>query len=211
VVGAATGGHLNILQWVKEEGFFSKNFVPPKQYFSKSLEVLKFLKMGGLLQIDSFSVNEAMRHGDLEILIWLLQFYDKGPAFLKLDPSLFISEKHSEMVKYIYGNLFSKHEDKSRLVKAAATAGNLEMIKFFHNSGEGWPKDTCTLIAGSGNFESLKWVLDNGCPLDINSCSCITKGGNLEMLKWARDKKNIPWECHVHQHREEFQNVKMGT
>jgi hypothetical protein len=52
----------------------------------------------------------------------------------------------------------------------AASAGNLEMLKWAHNNGCAWDKDTCLDAAQHDHLAVLQWAVEHQCPVDLQQC-----------------------------------------
>jgi len=48
-------------------------------------------------------------------------------------------------------------------------------------------KRTCAMAASAGNLEVLKWARENGCQWDQSTCAYAAAGNHLEVLQWARE------------------------
>ena len=67
----------------------------------------------------------------------------------------------------------------------AAENGHLECLKFAHQNGCFWDKDTCKAAAGGGHLECLQYAHQNGCPWNQATCYYAAYGGHLECLQYA--------------------------
>jgi|TARA_B110000977_G_scaffold192762_2_gene266728 hypothetical protein len=67
--------------------------------------------------------------------------------------------------------------------KAAAFAGNLELLKWLHTGPLSWMwnEETCAQSVAGNNFEALKWLHENGCPWGVRTCAFATD--NLDKLQ----------------------------
>ena len=80
---------------------------------------------------------------------------------------------------------------------AAALAGHFEVLKFLHQNGCPWNKETCEYAAFELHLEVLKYAHTHGCPWDDETCEAACSGGHLkgeqvaldrlEVLKYLRD------------------------
>ena len=82
---------------------------------------------------------------------------------------------------------------KARFCEQMARKGNLELLKYAHENGCPWDKDTCSEAAYHGHLECLKYAHENGCPWDESTCSAAAEKGHLECLKYAHEN-GCPWD-----------------
>jgi hypothetical protein len=75
----------------------------------------------------------------------------------------------------------------------AARGGDLEVLKWLHNTGCPCDSATCRAAAGGGYLEVLKWLHHQGCPWDAATCYAAATGGHLEVLKWLHNT-GCPWD-----------------
>ena len=73
----------------------------------------------------------------------------------------------------------------------AAVCGQLEILKYTHESGCLWNTHTCRFAAG-GHLECLKYAHEHGCPWDEDTCRAAAQG-HLECLIYARENE-CPWD-----------------
>ena len=66
-----------------------------------------------------------------------------------------------------------------------AMDGLLKFMKYAHENGCFWNKETCEYAAENGHLECLKYVHENGCPWDKDTCEFAAENGHLECLKYA--------------------------
>jgi hypothetical protein len=78
----------------------------------------------------------------------------------------------------------------------AARAGNLEVMKWLHNTGCPWDARTCAWAAWHGNLTVLRWARAHHCPWASTTCNYAAEGGHLAVLQWAREH-HCPWDSHV--------------
>ena len=76
----------------------------------------------------------------------------------------------------------------------AAKNGHLECLKYLHENRCPWDKWTCIVAADNGRLECLKYAHENGCPWDEkDTCSWAALNGHLECLKYAHEN-GCPWD-----------------
>lgn len=75
----------------------------------------------------------------------------------------------------------------------ATYTGNLEILKFLKKIGNGWnDRITMKASASAGKLEILRWMHENGCSCSRDTFDYAMKSRNLEVLNWLRDT-GCPW------------------
>ncbi|KAE9011925.1 hypothetical protein PR003_g14271 [Phytophthora rubi] len=225
VAAAAKNGHLSVLQWL----FHHHDHVywgGDEMYCAVAhnhLEVAKFLHEHTTPPPDDmFLIDEAARHGDLEMMRWLhsergdhltyegvMRAVDGGfldavewmratfpdtvvPKDIRMDNAA--ANGHLEMVKWL-------HEQSAWCTKQAmnraAGNGHLEVVKYLDgNRSEGCTTDAMDLAAGNGHLEVVKWLHDNR----SEGCTCVAMedsvaNGHLDVASWLRETFSIKVEA----------------
>ena len=98
-------------------------------------------------------------------------------------------------LKFYY---FKKNKDKMNCFKCtgcniASANGHLECLKYLHENGCPWDKETCRYSTWYGHLECLKYLHENGCPLDAVTCANAAYNGQLECLKYLHEN-SCPWD-----------------
>ena len=70
---------------------------------------------------------------------------------------------------------------------AAASGGQLEVLKWARMNGCEWNWGTCMMAACNGHLEVLQWVRENGCPWHKRTYCAAAANGHLHVLQWARE------------------------
>ena len=66
---------------------------------------------------------------------------------------------------------------------AAQEKDSLTCLKYAHENGCSWDKQTCSEASRDGHLECLKYAHENGCSWDAQTCSEASENGHLECLK----------------------------
>ena len=74
----------------------------------------------------------------------------------------------------------------------AAKTGHLDCLKYARENGCSWDIYTCWDAAGYGHLDCLKYAHEKGCYWDERICSCASLNGNLNCLKYALEN-GCPW------------------
>ena len=72
------------------------------------------------------------------------------------------------------------------LFKAATSEGNLQMLKWGHNSGYVVPSVFYNVAALNGHLEVVKYLRKLSIRWHVLTCNFAAKNGHLGLLKWAR-------------------------
>jgi len=160
---AASGGQLEMLQWLRANGAPWDGFRWNEKTCAVAaegghLEVLQWARANGA-PWDYMTCAHAARGGHLEVLQWARA---NGAPW-----------------------------DESTCAYAAE-GGHLEVLQWARANGAPWDEMTCRLAAYGGHLEVLQWARANGCPWNVFTCACAAKGGHLEVLQWAR-ANGAPW------------------
>ena len=160
---AASGGQLEMLQWLRANGAPWDGFRWNEKTCAVAaegghLEVLQWARANGA-PWDYMTCAHAARGGHLAVLQWARA---NGAPW-----------------------------DESTCAYAAE-GGHLEVLQWARANGAPWDEMTCRLAAYGGHLEVLQWARANGCPWNVFTCACAAKGGHLEVLQWAR-ANGAPW------------------
>jgi hypothetical protein len=199
VIGAAEGGHMDILLWAKEEKGLPSFLTNEGGYYpSGNLEVLKFLRMERYSVRSLEQVGYAIEGGHVDVLNWLVsnnselrENISQNLGHLLLSMKTAVRKNHVDALIWVHEN-FGFPPDSSILYDEATSSGNFEMLKFLRNLGINFSTVAALGLAKSGNFEMIKWARDHGCPIYPYTCTAAAAAGNLEMMIWAREE-GCPW------------------
>jgi hypothetical protein len=166
---AALYGHLELLKWARESGYFWGMKTCSAAARNGHLEVLKWAR-NNKCPWDSRTVDEAAKGGHLEILKWVKE-NDDGYTMSSGHPGF----------DWMTSKIRSDHLWMD-ICSSAAEGGHLEVLKWARENGCLWDEDTCDSAALNGHLEVLKWARKNGCPWDSRTCHSAALNGHLEVL-----------------------------
>lgn len=151
-IGAAKGGQLATLKWLRKKGFVLLPGVMTAAAESGSLETVQWLeKKGCPLEIEVCDM--AARSGCLKLLQRLREL--NAPWREKTSLEAFRSG-NLEMVKWMKEQECPWHPDNCL---EAAQHGHLKLVKWELQENEGkWTREICTEVARFGGLEILKWA-----------------------------------------------------
>ena len=70
---------------------------------------------------------------------------------------------------------------------AAASGGQLDVLRWVRAHGATWDKRTCEMAAYNGHLEVLQWLRANDCPWEEWICANTAGQGHLEVLQWVSE------------------------
>jgi hypothetical protein len=208
---AIQGGHLEILNWIKNLLGYSPESCQPIQfpihvhceeslvqyeiYMINSaikggkIDSIKWLKRHGYLLNLSFYADEAIKNGHMVILKLLVE--ENG---CPIHSSLTITAArrgHFEILKWLIEDRHCPLNEST--ANAAVKSGNLEMFQWLIAKGCSWHKRYCSYtIMYKNYFEFFKWMVENGCFTqdDINLfLKLIIEMGCYEFLKFLIEER----------------------
>ena len=149
---AANGGYIELLKWVLSSG----------------------------CKLDKTIFEGAIRHGKIEIVIWLNKQHSK---MCNTEPRLnnaAIKSGNLELVKLLRK---WNYPWSDTVVREACILGKYDIVQWLYDNNAKFPSDTCELIASSGNLGLLKWITLKGFALE-NSLLSAAKFGRLDIVIW---------------------------
>jgi hypothetical protein len=232
VVGAAIEGHMDILQWAKDQGFLDLRFSMEydmgllKSGIIGGTEILKWLLSENSIPVPEISGNsnplfycglhalemkrlsekgEVPEEDQKKILEMVKCLRDLGAQWSVLTCQMFAESGFLEVVRWIRNNGCPWDES---MCAYAARSGSFEILKWVREQGCPWDKYTCSYAALCENLEILKWARENGCPWDSNTSATAAMGGNFEILKWVLDH-GCPWDYQIINFAARSNNLEM--
>jgi len=138
-VGAAKGGHIQVLKWWKATGKRSWCAWDMELYnqaaFHGHLQFIKFMKSGGCPTVNTNIPHNAAYGGHVEIIQWAEQ---NG---LHCTPETF---------------------------RSAAAGGHIEILGWLRDKGCPQDAEAPVYAAYWGNLSVIEWLIENGCPMDTS-------------------------------------------
>ncbi|CAB9530144.1 ankyrin repeat protein [Seminavis robusta] len=176
---AASGGHLEILKWARENGCPWNEYTCACAAENGNLEILKWARENDCPWNEQ-TCSRAAKNGHLDILEWV---HENGCPWNEATCSGAAEGGHMEIL--------------SGLVKMVVHGVNIHAIKlrrmpilnlkWARANGCPWNESTCSDAASPGHLEILKWARANGCPWNAYTCAKAALHGHLGVLKWARE------------------------
>src|SRR5579872_1788546 len=79
-----------------------------------------------------------------------------------------------------------------KMCDEAASAGDLEVLKWFIGLGYKYDHYTCKMAAKHGHLAVLRYLISYNSFLDQKICNAAARYGHFELLKWMIIQKNYP-------------------
>jgi hypothetical protein len=85
--------------------------------------------------------------------------------------------------------------DESDFCSGVAWTNKLELLKWAREEKKcEWDYSTIDAAASQGNLEMVKYCVANECPVDEDACAHAARYGHLECLKYLREEVKAPWD-----------------
>ena len=147
---AAREGHLELVKWLKANGYPWSQYTCENAVASRNFELVKWCRENGC-EWNFRTCLEAARIGNLEMLKWCKE---NGCKWNNDASDL-------DMLKWARLNYC---EWTSAICTFAVLNGDFEMLKWARENGCDWSAETSAAAAEKGHLEILEWLKDNGCP-----------------------------------------------
>lgn len=220
-VGAARGGHIDILKWAIREGYVfdcrcisdaaeygqlhilkwlvKNEYAKPEEDFCACdgaaigghLDILKWLRRKDF-RLYNTAAEIAARHGHLHIIQYMIE------TGVRVREEWVCNEAarggHLKILQWLKEiGIGSENENYRYAVPAAAGKGDLQMLKWLKENGAQLNAPACAAAAGKGNFHILRWLRKNGCPWYAITISQAARYGHLNIIQYAR-RNGCPWD-----------------
>ena len=85
--------------------------------------------------------------------------------------------------------------DESDFCRKVARTNKLELLRWIREEKKcRWDRRTINAAASQGNLEMVKYCVANECPIGTWACSDAAENGHLECLKYLREEVKAPWD-----------------
>ena len=85
--------------------------------------------------------------------------------------------------------------DETDFCEQVAKTNKLELLKWIREEKKcRWDRRTINAAASQGNLEMVKYCVANKCPIRTGACANAASGGQLEVLKYLREEVKAPWD-----------------
>jgi hypothetical protein len=184
---AAAGGHIHVLQWLKDKGFPLDATMYQWAAMGGHTHVLEWIKamVCPLDRKDQRSPDSAAEHGCLPAMQWLVQ---NGSCPDERTCQIAACGGHLHVLEWLVANNCPVDHTISMDV---ARSGQLHVVQWLHTKGQ-LVSGVCEYAAERGQLHVLQWLKSVGCPCHGNlatrdatsACSLAAWNGHLEVLQW---------------------------
>lgn len=155
---AAKGGHLEILQFLREHKFKWDHNTMWDACENGHIDIVKYV-IENKCPWTSSSLESAIRKNNFEIVEFLTEHVREKKEF-KLATLIAATNGHLEMLKYLHEHGFPSDESL-----CDASSEHLDCLIYVHEVIKvEWSKDTCLSCLAENNLSCLKYAIENGCP-----------------------------------------------
>jgi|SRR5579872_2941620 len=159
----AAEGLLEILKWVRSEGYDSNSIVYKMTTAIGFIDTPLWIKSFSRLPWDSRTCKNAVMNGHLEILKWIISEGCKVNNDIMECAVQYGQLEILEWVRSLGCNM------DVWVCSYAAMYGQLEVLKWARSHGFSWNMLVAHGAAQNDHLELLKWARDNGCEWDIHT------------------------------------------
>ena len=177
-IEAARYGHLDILQWLKSQGYEWNQWTLSEAAKHGHFEIVIYLYENGC-QWNFGTLPYAAAGGHFEIILYL---HEKG---CPLDSWTFANAVVNGNLEILHWLHDRNCPTDSTACEHAAKNGRLDILKWLRLEVNcPWNEGACIEAVQNKHFEILKWLHDNGCPWNKYCCHYAAENGDLEVLKY---------------------------
>ncbi|KAL3656484.1 hypothetical protein V7S43_018631 [Phytophthora oleae] len=176
----AAGGHLDVLRWLQSHSGYATPGAMNKAAASGHLEVVKWLHGNRREGCTNDAMNLAATAGHLDIVQWLHENRDEGCTTDAMDGAA--KHGHLDIVLWLHGNRTEGCTE--RAIDRAAANGHLTVVQWLHgNRSEGCTTAAMDGAARSNHLETVQWLNENrseGCT--ITAMNLAARSGHLAVV-----------------------------
>lgn len=186
---AAQGGHVHIIDWLKEIGRFHAWYAFRGAVRGGYIEIVRGLDLPSTERrgIHVNTTSELIYDGHVDMLEYLWSEGYRIPHNI-----MTVAAEYDQLgvLKWAESIGFPITNDACYM---AAANGDTDILQWMFTKG--FPKHAkiCARAAGAGQLNTVVWLREQGCPWDESVCAHAA-GCNLRVLKWLR-KMSCPWDA----------------
>ncbi|KAG3087764.1 hypothetical protein PI125_g18562, partial [Phytophthora idaei] len=184
---AASGGHLDVLKWLKNNIFSSSPSASMDDAAANGhLHVLKWLQVNSGYATHA-AMNKAAGNGHLEIVKWLQNTRREGCTTVAMDRAA--ANGYFDIVKWLHSN---RTEGCTKAaMDEAATHGHLNIVQWLQiNRKEGCTMRAMDGAAMNGHLEVVQWLHQNrkeGCT--TAAMDGAARANHLKVVEWLQTNR----------------------
>lgn len=209
IKAAAKGGHINIIEYLLDNGVEQTGEILFGAAETGQLNVIKWYinKYGPLF--DYFYENiiyTIIKNNQIKLLHW---FHDNNYPKLSKITTYAVIYNNIELLEWLYNHkyplsnmayYYCSISGNMNIMKwlinhncpfyenitgVAASHYHFDIVKFLYDNGHKLEKSVAVYAAKNGNMDILEWYYEKCKELSSEICSNAIKNGNFEILKWA--------------------------
>jgi hypothetical protein len=188
-VGAATGAHQHVLQFLRDEGCVWDEKACAAAVHRGHLTILEWLHEHGCPWKPDEICYDAAKSGSVETLVYLKQ---QGCLFSARTMYGAAMEGRLAVCQYLVAEQCPRDESAC---SSAAVHGHLQVVRFLHESGCPWhPAGICESAAVIGSIALMQYLRQEGCILNEGALDTAAEIGDLRMCQYLRAER-CPWDA----------------
>jgi len=175
--GATVGGHVHVLDWLKEHGCYGSAELCAIAAELGHVGALEWLLGQGLTWDLSRSIESIISRGQMNVLLW-----EEARRKKDMDEQRWIGNDIAEV-------LTLKAKVARLSPEMASSDGKVEILQWLHRHGildvDKNGSDMCVRAARNGHMGIIAWLYSLGCKLDMDRCASIAaSNGDTDLLAW---------------------------
>jgi len=212
VCAGAKGGHLRVMQWLREKEYRSYTWTLSIAAKRGHFELVMWL-VENKCPWDDCTMSAAVGSGRMDMVQWLhthecppdVYAFGRAAYMGRIDIMQWLHDNgrstdarpwymaacggHIEVMVWLRAH---NHMWETSIYPAAAINGHFHVIQWAKANGCPWNVSACVNAAWGNRIDILQWMREKGCDWNEQVCGCAAAHGNLEMLQWAR-ATGCPW------------------
>ncbi|GFH53335.1 hypothetical protein CTEN210_09811 [Chaetoceros tenuissimus] len=166
-------GNIEIMKWMRTQGFFFDKDTCASAAYGNNLEVLRWLRSEGY-SLDDHTFFNAVSSGDLDMIQFCI---DNDIPF---DEELYVgaisnNDDPINTIKLLRSNGYPWHP--SACARAVVEC-DLKLLLWLRCNGCPWDENVCNEAVEGDNLEILKYAHENGCPWSKETYArCFSEAG----------------------------------
>ncbi len=205
---AANGGHLALLQWLREphQNAPWDSMTCERAACGAHRHVLQWLYTCVEYRDHwrASSVAESIvQHGSVALLQWFMEVLAPRADMKTTSQRLFLVAAHHGHVQVLEWLLARGYDyecdcnyncecnyDEPSICKQAAAGGHLQVLRFAHEQQHWhWDEQVCLMAATHGQLCALQYACDNGAPVNVEwTCKEAIKAGQVDTLRYVCER-----------------------
>ena len=187
---AARGGHIEVLQWLRAEGYPWDESVCWRAAEGGQLDTLKWLHAQSA-PWDSSTIEGATKHGRLDIIEWAREQHPPCPWGVGYAYHEAAKSGHLHILKWLFAHgcpMPNGTGFDNPCEAVACGCGSIEVMQWLRAHDVPWGRATYS-AAGSGHLDLLQWMYAQDPPpppLDSDDLNNACEGCHLPTVQWMR-------------------------